>query len=73
MDRVYFGDVSLQNTLFSGLSSFTLDLCGTRVSGSTILDSTLYGSYDINNFQWLNGVQGVIENNSGILFVLSHG
>ncbi len=64
MSPVYFGNFSVENTLFSDTNSFTLDLCGASVSGSNTLDSTLYGDFDISDFVWLDGVQSAIADSS---------
>lgn len=70
MNPDYFGDFSIQDTLFSDTNSLTLDFCGARVSGTTTLDSTLGGRYEVNNFLWLNGVQSVIAESSSILILI---
>ena len=56
-DYTYFGDFST-NPLFQEMSNAAIDICSTRVSGSTTRDSSLDGNYDMMNFAWFRGEFG---------------
>ena len=53
----YFGDFST-NPLFQETNNAAIDICSTRVSGSSTRDSSLDGNYDMMNFIWFRGEVG---------------
>ena len=53
----FFGDFSTK-PLFQEMSNAAIDICSTRVSGSTTRNSSLDGNYDMMNFEWFRGEFG---------------
>lgn len=53
----YFGDFPTK-PLFQQMSNAAIDICSTRVSGSSTRDSSLDGNYDMMNFVWFRGEFG---------------
>lgn len=56
-DHIYFGDFS-SKPLFQDTANATIDICSTRVSGSSMRNSSVDGNYDMMNFAWFRGEFG---------------
>ena len=54
---VYFGDL-ITSPLLQDISNAAVDICSTRVSGSSLRDSQMDGNYDMMNFAWFRGAFG---------------
>lgn len=57
--RSYFGDFATGKYLFSDPNNIALDLCSTKVSGTSTRDSAKDGYYDIMNVLWFKGSDGI--------------
>ncbi len=62
--RSYFGEIGVA-PLLEDTTDMTIDICTTMVSGSSTLNSSLDGNYDMMNFVWYDGDESLFQNFSG--------
>ena len=69
--RIYFTDSAGTNPspeLFFGVNNMVLDICSRVIDGTTptTRETTKDGNFDILNFLWFAGPNGVYQNTTGI-------
>ena len=64
--RIYFGDFSSGDYLFGDMSNLEITLCSRKLEGSdtNVLN---YGVYDLMNFVWFKGSEGLYVPSGGKL------
>ncbi len=70
--RTYFGEIGV-NPLLEDTIDMTIDICTTMVSGSSNLNSSLDGNYDMMNFVWYDGDESLFQNSSGNDYLFRQG
>ncbi len=67
--RTYFGNYP-EHVLFGDANNKTIDICSTMISGSSTLNSSIDGNYDMINFAWYDGDESLFQNSSGNIHLL---
>ena len=68
MSRTYFADFGSGKYLVSDMDNVEITLCSRRVEGTSNI--IFYGNYDVMNFMWFKGSEGLYVPTGGKLLII---